>query len=402
MSTADPMPWTPDFESYPCDVALVRVEVANGHIQLYWEDGRSNKYDVFLLRENSPDDQTIHFQSREMLISPLAIPEDLQAVSAEVDENGALHVVWSSGEQSRYHPGWLRAHSWFDQEPNSPALPALVEPLYWQADSLPEPPSYSGPAVLASDGELLKWLESLARFGIARLRDLPNQDGLLEQLVNRIGPIRESNFGRQYVLEIKDEPDSNAFTSEPLLQHIDMPTRETPHGLQFLFCRANTTTGGEGVYVDGFRIAEAIREEQPEDFKALTEIPWVYKNRARQTDYRAEAPAIGLDQHGNLQEVRVTAWLRAPLKAELSVQQRAYRAIRTFTRYAQNPDYQMIFRYVAGDLLAFDNRRILHGRLGYDATGGERFIEGIYADRDDLYSKIRVLRRAVIGNKSDR
>ena len=99
MSTVDPIPWTPDFESYPCDIALIRAEVANGYIQLYWEDGRSNKYDVFLLRENSPDDQTIHFQSREMLISPLTIPEDLQAVTAAVDENGALHVVWSSGEQ---------------------------------------------------------------------------------------------------------------------------------------------------------------------------------------------------------------------------------------------------------------------------------------------------------------
>ena len=397
MSAIEPMPWTPDFESYPCDVALQRVEVANGYIRLYWEDGRSNRYDVFLLRENSPDNQTIHFQSREMLISPLDIPQDLQAVSAGLDENGALQVFWSSGEQSRYHPGWLRAHAWFDDGRNTPALPAVTECRHWQADTMSEPPSFCGSEVLEKDAQLLKWLEALSCFGIARLRGLPDQDGLLEQLVNRIGPIRESNFGRQYVLEVKDDPDSNAFTSEALLQHIDMPTRECPHGLQFLFCRTNTTTGGEGVYVDGFRIAETMREEVPEDFKALTEIPWVYKNRARKTDYRAEAPAIRLDPHGNLQEVRVTAWLRAPMKAELSVQQRAYRAIRRFTRYAQNPTYQMVFRYEAGDLLAFDNRRVLHGRRGYNADGGQRFIEGIYADRDDLYSKIRVLRRAGSG-----
>lgn len=46
-----------------------------------------------------------------------------------------------------------------------------------------------------------------------------------------------------------------------------------------------------------------------------------------------------------------------------------------------------------GDLLAFDNRRVLHGRRGYDAHGGKRFIEGIYGDRDDLHSSIRTLRR---------
>ena len=394
MSTVAPLPWTPDFESYPCDVALQRAEVANGHIHLYWEDGRSNQYDLFLLRENSPDEQTIHFKSREMLISPLELPENLQALTASVDEQGVLQVEWSGGEISRYHPGWLRAHAWFDDGDNTPALPAVTQCRNWQASTLAEPPSFSGPAVLENETDLLPWLEALSCFGIARLRELPDQDGLLEQLVNRIGPIRESNFGRKYVLEIKDDPDSNAFTSDSLLQHVDMPTRESPHGLQFLFCRANTTNGGEGIYVDGFRIAEVMREEEADAFKALTEIPWVYKNRASSTDYRAEVPAIGLDHLGNVNEVRVTAWLRAPMKAKLSEQQRAYRAIRTFTRYAQNPAYQMEFRYEAGDLIAFDNRRVLHGRRGYDAGGGQRFIEGVYADRDDLYSKIRVLRRA--------
>jgi len=46
-----------------------------------------------------------------------------------------------------------------------------------------------------------------------------------------------------------------------------------------------------------------------------------------------------------------------------------------------------------GDLLAFDNRRVLNGRRGYDAHGGKRFIEGIYGDRDDLHSSIRTLQR---------
>ena len=119
---------------------------------------------------------------------------------------------------------------------------------------MPEPPTFDGPTVLQDSGAELAWLEALAQYGIARLEKLPQQDGLLEHVVTRIGPVRESNFGRQYTLEIKDDPDSNAFTSDALLQHIDMPTRESPHGLQFLYCRANTTTGGEGVYCDGIKI----------------------------------------------------------------------------------------------------------------------------------------------------
>ena len=395
MDIEDGLPWTPDFEQYSDWIALQRAEVNDGSIQLFWADGRSNHFDVFLLRENSPDEETFHPRSREMKISPLAIPADLKAVEAEVDARGALKVSWSTGEQSLFHPGWLRAHAWFDDENNSPALQPLTDFQHWQASNLPQPPSFDGNAVMEKETMLLKWLEAVIRYGISRLRGLPDQDGLLQQVVKRIGPIRESNFGRQYVLEIKSNPDSNAFTSDALLQHIDMPTRESPHGLQFLYCRTNSTTGGEGVYVDGFRIAEIIRDEAPDDFEALTQIPWVYKNRATQTDYRAEAPAIGLDRHGNFLEVRVTAWLRAPMKAPLKTQQRAYRAIRTFTRYAQDPAYQMVLRYEACDLLAFDNRRVLHGRRAYIADEGQRFIEGIYADRDDLHSKIRILRRKI-------
>ena len=70
-----------------------------------------------------------------------------------------------------------------------------------------------------------------------------------------------------------------------------------------------------------------------------------------------------------------------------------YRSYRAFARKAQEARYQMIFDYRPGDLVAFDNRRVLHGRNGYDALGGERFIEGIYSDRDDLLSAIRTTRR---------
>ena len=127
--------------------------------------------------------------------------------------------------------------------------------------------------------------------------------------------------------------------------------------------------------------------------KDLCEIPWVFNNRSRDYDYRAQGPVVRADSKGNPLEIRLTTWLRAPLKAPLEVQRAAYQSIRVFTEYAQNPKYQLIVNYRPGDLLAFDNRRLLHGRRAYDSNQGRRYIEGIYADRDELYSRIRVLRR---------
>ena len=129
----------------------------------------------------------------------------------------------------------------------------------------------------------------------------------------------------------------------------------------------------------------------------MTDIAWPYNNRARDTGYRAAGPVVELDRSGEIVGIRYNTWLRAPLVADLATQDRAYQAYRAFALRTEDPRYQMVITYRPGDLFAFDNRRALHGRRGYDAAGGQRFIEGVYGDRDDLYSAIRVLERALPG-----
>lgn len=383
-------PITPDFDTWPFTHAPTDITVENGALSIIWSDGQVSLYHPFLLAENDPAPETLHPLSRETALSPLDLPEDLKVTNATIASNGAIEVRWSTARpNSLFHPGWLRGIAWFDDQ--------LAESttVLWTAAEQPEPPTFDGPTALEDPQTLLNWLKALRDYGVARLEGLPNQGGLLMQIVERIGPIRESNFGRMYTLEIKDDPDSNAFTSDALMQHIDMPTRECPHGLQFLFCRSNTTSGGEGIYVDAYRVAEDLRREEPAHFKALCEINWFYNNRSKTSSYKAQGPVIEQDEHGTITGIRYNTWLRAPLMASLAEQDRAYRSYRAFTARAQASEYQMKFAYRAGDLLAFDNRRALHGRNGYDAKGGTRFIEGIYSDRDDLHSAIRTLERSL-------
>ena len=383
------LPITPDFQVWPQAPAITELRVHDGALMVLWADGKEAYFAPQMLAENDPAADVLHPKSREMLISPLDLPCDLQVNNAVCDANGSVVITWNLDRRaSHFHADWLRGIAWFngDSEDLAP-----TERVSWNATELPEPPTFDGPTVLQDSGAELAWLEALAQYGIARLEKLPQQDGLLEHVVTRIGPVRESNFGRQYTLEIKDDPDSNAFTSDALLQHIDMPTRESPHGLQFLYCRANTTTGGEGVYCDGIKILEDIRVEHPDVFESLSQDKWTFNNRAKSSDYRARGTIAELDDLGQITGIRFTPWLRAPLKAPLAIQQRAYAAIRTLITFAQDDKYRLAFRYRPGDLVAFDNRRVLHGRAGYDAHGGTRFIEGIYSDRDDLFSRIRVL-----------
>ena len=380
------LPWTPDFDIWPIEFAATACAHRDDVLSITWSDGATSQFHALLLRENSPGPNTIHPKAREMCLSPTEIADDLTIISAGIEANGAVSVHFSDGTRSEFHPGWLRGVSWFGEDGHH-------EPVLWRGEDLSEPPTFDGPEALENPHVFLQWLEALRDYGVARLRGLPQRDGLLEEVVTRIGPVRESNFGRQYTLEIKDDPDSQAFTSDMLLQHIDLPTRETPHGLQFLYTRANTTTGGDGLYVDAYRVAEDMRIEEPDHFHSLVTDVWEYSNRARKSDYRGCGPVVETDASGRITGIRYNTFLRAPLKAPVHIQRRSYRAYRAFCVRAQDPRYLMSFRYEPGDLLAFDNRRALHGRACYEAKGGTRFIEGIYSDRDDLHSRIRTIKR---------
>ena len=71
---------------------------------------------------------------------------------------------------------------------------------------------------------------------------------------------------------------------------------------------------------------------------------------------------------------------------------RAYESLRVFASMARDPRFQLVYPFRPGDLVGFDNRRILHGRDAFESVGS-RHLRGCYADHDDIYSKLRVLRR---------
>jgi len=63
-------------------------------------------------------------------------------------------------------------------------------------------------------------------------------------------------------------------------------------------------------------------------------------------------------------------------------------------RMVNAPEYQIRYPFVAGDLVIFDNRRVLHGRAEFYPHTGERALRGLYLDRDDMHSFLRRHRNA--------
>ncbi|MFT7548404.1 MAG: gamma-butyrobetaine dioxygenase, partial [Candidatus Azotimanducaceae bacterium] len=60
---------------------------------------------------------------------------------------------------------------------------------------------------------------------------------------------------------------------------------------------------------------------------------------------------------------------------------------------ANDPANQLKFRLDPGQMMCFDNRRMLHGRTAFDPASGSRRLRGCYGEREDLESCLRMIAR---------
>ena len=354
-----------------------------------WDDGAESTYPLLWLREYSLDPVTFNHQTREQNLAIIDLPDTVSLSSASIAADGMIQVTFETeGLTSSYHPGWLRTHC-----PQNPTPQyTLPDRVLWTAKDGSVPPRFDGRNI-ADNTVFEGWLGAMRAYGVGLIEQLPVAPGTLETVIDRIGPIRATNFGRLYDVENKADTNSNAYTAQPLRAHTDLATREYQPGIQFFFCMANAVSQGASILSDGFAIAERIRQDHPEQYAFLTDHPVMFVNKDKDSEYRYEVPIFETDYRGNLTTVRFTYWLRAPMTGDITTIKRFHEATSLLHHYADHPDFQIRFRLAPGDLVGFDNRRIFHGRDGFDPSEGARWFRGCYLEREEIESRLRVLDR---------
>ncbi|WP_445571211.1 gamma-butyrobetaine dioxygenase [Pseudomonas sp. E102] len=379
-----------DFRSYPLVHALTAAIPLADRVHVTWADGRISPFHHQWLRDNCPCQACVYSVTREQVLEIVDVPEDLAPDEIRVDGEGRLRVAWRDGHQSQFDPGWLRAHA-YDEVSRAERLDGRPQRQLWQCDL--QLPVFEYQALMEDADALLQWLLAVRDIGLTQVRGVPTEPGSLKQIAQRISFVRESNFGVLFNVQSKADADSNAYTAFNLPLHSDLPTRELQPGLQFLHCLVNEAVGGESIFVDGFAIAQALRQEDPDAFEALCQIPVEFRNKDRHSDYRCLAPIIALDALGQVSEIRMANFLRGPFDTSVEQMPRLYRAYRRFIALTREPRFRLVQRLEPGQLWCFDNRRTLHARNAFDPATGARHFQGCYVDRDELLSRILVLQR---------
>lgn len=389
---------TPDFYDYPWE-PLESANVDDRWVILRWVDGAELRVFDLWLRENAVGHGGIDVATREGVLDPADHDDATRVSTARLTAEGGLVCTFQpGGKEVEYHPGWLRHIA------DGKNLPAsfLPTPVEWTTSELAEPPTHDGAPLHADDAQavevLRQWADDLVSLGIARLRNVGNDPDFGVKLADRIGAIRHTNFGHIWdvvtdvPLDGASDTNSVANTRLRLAPHTDLPTRETPPGFQFLHCTQNSVEGGMSTMADGYAVAAHIRENHPAEYEALTTLRWVFFNRGNGLDHRWSGPAIDLGVAGRPTTLRAFYPVRAFPDMDEADVPRAYAAIKLFSRFAADDQFQIRFPFFPGDLVGFDNRRILHGRDAF-SSGGKRRLRGFYIDHDDVFSFVRVANR---------
>lgn len=365
------------------------ADVARGErgFNISWNDQSEAELPFIWLRDNDPDD--LHPQTREREFNLTSVELDISPISFAL-EDGGLRVGWPNKErESFYSTDWLRAH----QPGRTRHDPADVRKSLWDRESIGEIPRFDIDDCKSNAAMLKLALLRLKETGLVIIAGLGNDPMAAESFGDLIGFKRETNFGTMFDVVSMTQPNNLAYTSVALPLHTDLPNQEAVPGYQFLHSVKNEANGGDSIFADGFRICADLRDAAPDDFELITKIQLPFRFHDETCDLRQHRPIISLLENGDFDRFTFNAHIADVLDIPASLQYEFYRAYRNLMLRIRGDRYSIQHTLTPGEMVIFDNSRVLHGRTAFDAGSGERHFRGYYIERNEVDSRIRMLAR---------
>ena len=227
--------------------------------------------------------------------------------------------------------------------------------------------------------------------GFVILQNTPTEPDSILAIARRFGFVRDTNFGPYF--EVYSRPASNDLAYRPvaLAPHTDNPYRNPVPGIQLLHCLANETTGGLSTLVDSLAVCDRMRAEDPEGYRLLTEIAVGFRFKDGAAHLRSRHTLIETDHEGRAIGIHYSPRLDETPLLDPETMRLFHKARKRLGRLLSAPEFELRFLLKPGELMMFDNNRVLHGRTAFDPNEGRRHLQGCYIDRDGPESLYRIL-----------
>jgi len=368
-------------------MSTTNVESGKRAFCITWTDGSVAELPFIWLRDNDRDE--LHPHTRERVFDLTSVDLDISPESFELAAN-ELIVRWPGRSEASIYPlDWLRTHRPGQSRPD----PSRVQRFLWDGATLGSIPRVDAAECARSPVALKAGLLLAKRVGLLIVEGLDDSPAAGEEFADLVGFKRETNFGVMFEVISKAEPNNLAYTSMRLPLHTDLPNQKLIPGYQFLHSFKNDAKGGESVFADGFRICADMEKEEPRAFELLkrVEVPWRFHDDS--CDLRQRRPIIGQKTDGELEYFAFNAHIVDVPDMDVDLLYEFYAAYRELMVRVRDPKYTVQHALEPGQMVVFDNLRVLHGRTAFDAASGDRHLRGYYIEQDEIDSRIRVLSR---------
>ncbi|CAO1411489.1 unnamed protein product [Diamesa hyperborea] len=360
------------------------------------------EYPFVWLRDNCQCSECFHETSLSRIINWEKFDLSVSPKNVEINESKkTVSVTWSDKDhQSEYSFQWLKERN-FTQSNREQYLKKFYRPtknLWSKKDFSKIIKSFDFQKIIDSDDELRDWLEALTVNGIAFIKNTPETEEEARRIVNRVGFIKKTHYGEEFIVKAKPGTSNVAFLSAPLQLHTDLPYYEYKPGTNFLHCLVQSKSiGAKNTIVDGFYVADYMKQNYPNYYKILSSVlvNWSDVGQEEGNKFHSiyRAPMFSLDYEGNLERINHSipqrdSFFTIPFEDITTW----YEALAKFVELIHQESVE--FKTEEGTILTFDNIRLIHGRTVYtDTSDNYRYIVGAYLDWDEIYSKLRVLQK---------
>jgi gamma-butyrobetaine dioxygenase len=360
-------------------------------LTIVWEDASQSQLQAIWLRDHCQMPASRNPDNGQRLLNITDIPQGpcIDRVSLE---DGRLVIEFRpDGHRSEFDPDWLYENCYSLNQQHDDR--SEINKILWSGDSFQQGlPRYAYDVFCAQRGSRRAALQAVSDYGFVLLDAVPCEDGQVLKVIEQFGYVRETNYGPFFEVRTKVEPNNLAYTNLGLGCHLDNPYRDPVPGLQLLHCLESSTAGGESILQDGFMAARILRDEDPQHFAMLSQ-HWInFRFRDDAADLRSRVPFIETNDLGVI-KVRFNNRSIDTINLPPAVIRPFYAAYRHYAEILEREELQTVFKLQPGELMLFDNTRILHARKAYSAAGS-RHLQGAYSDLDGLYSSLRTLETA--------
>ena len=367
-------------------IAISKVEYAAGKVLVHWVDGHESRFHPLWLRDNCHCEHCGNRAGGLKQNSLLDIATNIQPISTEIT-GSSLKIKWRpDGHVTRFEESWLRAHCYAESQRTA----RQHKPKLWDHRLKPLP-KIAYEDFIGKEKSQFVLLKKVRDYGFSIIKGVPpNEDAFLNTLA-LIGFVKETNYGKiSHLVARAGPPKTLSDSKHGIPMHTDECYRHANPGmLAFLCLSASEAEEGATLLADGFAVATHLRDTDRKSFDFLTRIPMTSRRlHPNEVDLCTQSPVIAVDFEGRIQGVRYNERSAAPLDLPEYLIESAYEALRAWLRISRDKRFLVRYLLCPGDLLVFDNQRVLHGR---ESFAGNRHLLYCQLDLDEPHSRVRIL-----------